>query len=79
MKTLLVVCALTIVILLITLVLLFTLEGYHDNVIDLPEVDYYNFECGSYNVRFRTTNYLTELTNQEIVTSGGSQSDIDRP
>lgn len=62
---------------IIILVIIFSLsEGYNDYVIDLPETDYYNFNCNSSNIRFRTKDFLSNMTKQEILNSGGTQTDI---
>lgn len=52
-------------------------ENYDTYVIDLPNVNYYDFKCNNPNVRYKTKDYLKDLTKQEILDKGGEQSDVD--
>lgn len=64
-------------IIIVALILFSMREGLDYHVIDLPETDWYNFQCGSDNVNIRTKDYLSELTKKDILKDGGKQSDID--
>ncbi len=70
---------LVIIILLIFLLVTSGILGYDESesfVIDLPETDWYNFDCNSPNIRFRTKDALETLTKKEILNRGGKQEDI---
>lgn len=69
------------VIIVVIIALLFCIctQEYFDNpiIIDLPDVDYFNFECGSTSVREHTEAKLVDITTHEILDKGGLRSDVD--
>ncbi len=52
------------------------IENYDTYIIDLYDTDYYDFSCNNSNVRFRTKDYLKDMTRQDILNRGGEQSDV---
>lgn len=66
-----------IIIFIIIIVIVLSVVLTESLTIDMPDVDYYNFDCSSESVKIHTKVKLIEVTGQEILNKGGLQNDVD--